>query len=82
VNDETSDPLAILAALGMPELARVTPITGGADTLIWRVEHGDSVSALRVFRSDQTRTVRREVAALTAANAAGVPVPEIRAEGI
>lgn len=75
------DPVAILAALNVTDAVRVAPVTGGQDTAIWRVEHGGEVSALRVFRADQVRMCRREVAAMAVASAGGIPVPMIRAEG-
>ncbi len=79
---EAPDPLAIMEMLGVAGVIQATPVPGGADTIIWRVEETDQVSALRLFRPEQMAMVRREVAAMTAITAAGIPVPEIRAEGI
>ena len=35
---EPLDPLAVLEALGVRDAATVTPVRGGFDTAIWRVE--------------------------------------------
>jgi aminoglycoside phosphotransferase (APT) family kinase protein len=59
-----------------------TPVSGGQDTAIWRVEHGGMVSALRVFRPEQARMCQHEQAAMRIAVAGGLPVPEVRAEGV
>ena len=61
------NPLAILATLGVASPSAVTPVSGGWDTTIWRVEHGRATYALRVFRGDQTAQWRREVAVMEAA---------------
>jgi aminoglycoside phosphotransferase (APT) family kinase protein len=73
------NPLAILAALGVREPSVVTPVTGGWDTVIWRVEHGGATYALRVFRADQAVQWRREVAVMQAVAEHGVPVPRVHA---
>lgn len=57
------------------------PVPGGADTLIWRVEHASQLYALRLFSPDQAAMSRREVAAMETAGSAGLPVPEIHAAG-
>ena len=44
--------VAILATLGMTSPSTVTPVSGGWDTTIWRVEHGRATYALRVFRAE------------------------------
>lgn len=75
------DPLAVLAALGCDAPLHVNSVVGGADTMIWSVEYPDNRFALRLFRSDQTTVVQREVAAMTAAVAGGLPVPRISASG-
>jgi aminoglycoside phosphotransferase (APT) family kinase protein len=82
VSDEPPDPTAILDTLGVAGPARAIPVSGGADTLIWRVEAAGQVSALRLFRPEQAAMAQREVAAMTAARSAGVPVPRVHAEGI
>lgn len=75
------DAHAILASLGVASPDRVAPLSGGWDTTMWRVEHDGAVSALRLFRAEQHRTVAREVAAMRLAREAGIPVPEVRARG-
>ncbi len=62
--------------------ARAIPVSGGADTLIWRIEAAGQVSALRLFRPEQAAMAWREVAAMAATSAAGLPVPRIYAEGL
>ncbi|MDQ3695928.1 MAG: phosphotransferase [Chloroflexota bacterium] len=75
------DPFAILAALGLATPARATPVLGGADTALWRVEAHHRVYALRVLRPDQAGQAQRELAAMTAASAGGVPAPGVHAVG-
>lgn len=75
------DPFAVLAGLGLDGVEGATPITGGADAAIWRVERGAEAFALRVLRPEQAAMAEREAAAMRAALAGGVPVPAIRAEG-
>lgn len=79
---ETSvNPAAVLAAFGIASIAAATPVQGGWDTLIWKVEFGGAAYALRLFRAEQVETCRRETAAMRAAAAHGIPVPHIHAEG-
>ena len=80
--DEPPDPIAILATLGVTDATAATPVSGGMDTAIWRVEAGGQTYALRVFRPDQANGCRREAAAMRAAGAAGLPVPILHAEGV
>lgn len=75
------DPRAILAALGITGVAEARPVSGGADTAIWRVAHGEQLYALRVFRAEQAATYRRELAAMRAAAVGELPVPAIYAAG-
>jgi aminoglycoside phosphotransferase (APT) family kinase protein len=82
VSDQPLDPTDILDTLGVAGPARAIPVAGGADTLIWRVEAAGRVSALRLFRPEQATMAQREVAAMAAAGAAGLPVPQVYAEGI
>ena len=82
IDQDTSDPTAILEALGLSGQTRWTPVLGGADTLIWRIEHRRHPYALRVFRADQAALARREIIAMNAAGSAGLPVPEVHAEGL
>jgi aminoglycoside phosphotransferase (APT) family kinase protein len=81
VNQESSNPAAVLAALGLVGPSRITPVTGGADATIWRVGYGDADYALRLLRADQAAMARREAVAMTAVAAAGIPVPRVLAEG-
>lgn len=80
--DNELNPTAILAMLGLDDIDAVTPVYGGADTAIWRIEHQGRKYALRVFRPEQGPTFRREIAAMHAAAGAEIPVPELHAEGI
>jgi aminoglycoside phosphotransferase (APT) family kinase protein len=75
------DPAAILHHLDINNVTTIAPVHGGEDTAIWRVEHGGATHALRVFRAEQARAFQREVAALSAAAAAGLPVPAVAATG-
>jgi aminoglycoside phosphotransferase (APT) family kinase protein len=80
------EPSALLAAAGWPEPRSVTRITGGWDTLMWRVVTPDGgAHALRAYRPGPGRdvrgTARREVAALRATAGAGLPVPAVEASG-
>ncbi len=77
----TPEPPSVLAAMGLPAPDTVERATGGADTLVWRVELGGGVFALRLLRPGEERRCRREVAAITAAADAGLPVCTVRAEG-
>ncbi len=72
----------ILSELGINSVTSITPVSGGSDTGIWRVEHGTLVSALRVFRREQMETQKREIEAMDVARQAGVPTPMIRAKGV
>jgi aminoglycoside phosphotransferase (APT) family kinase protein len=82
MSDAALDPLAILELLGLHGPARVSPVTGGADMAIWRVEHDGAAYALRVFRAEQAAAFQREIAAMRAAAVQGLPVPAIEAEGV
>jgi aminoglycoside phosphotransferase (APT) family kinase protein len=75
------DPHAILAELGVTDVTRVTPVSGGWDTSLYRVELARSAYALRVFRPEQSTTCQREASVMRTLAAAGLPVPDIRAEG-
>ena len=82
MSDEPVNPTDILNTLAVVGPARTIPVSGGADTLIWRVEAAGQVSALRLFRPEQVTVARHEVAAMAAASAAGLPVPRVYAESI
>lgn len=73
------DPLDILAALGIDHLQALDVITGGTDTLIWKVRYEKRDYALRVFRRDQADGFNTEIAAMQTAIAHGIPVPQIYA---
>jgi aminoglycoside phosphotransferase (APT) family kinase protein len=75
------DPYVVLARLGISGITSVTPVTGGQDTLIWRVERGADTYALRLFRADQREAAQREALAISTAEAL-LPVPKIVAQGI
>lgn len=75
------DPFTILAALGVPDATAATPVSGGQDTAIWRVDRSGGRYALRVFAPGEERKCAREVATMRAAEAGGIPVPAVHAEG-
>lgn len=75
------DPVAILAALGLSGPVRTSPVHGGLDAAIWRVEGADATYALRVLRPEQVPVARREAAAMSTAAAAGLPVPRVHVAG-
>jgi aminoglycoside phosphotransferase (APT) family kinase protein len=79
---DSLDPHAILDHLYFPGVNFVERVTGGADTVIWRVRQGDKSFALRLFRPEQAGTCEREIAAMTAARAGGVTVPDIIRQGM
>ncbi len=76
------DPHTILASLGITGAGTAQPITGGADTAMWRVMWHDQVYALRVFRPEQAAVCAREVRVMGAAAQAGIPVPEVIRKGM
>jgi aminoglycoside phosphotransferase (APT) family kinase protein len=80
--DPALNPAAILSALGITDATAITPVHGGTDTALWRVEHRSLTYALRVFRSEQADTYQRELAALEAARQAHLPVPAIHATSL
>jgi aminoglycoside phosphotransferase (APT) family kinase protein len=80
--DPALKPAAILATLGITDPTAITPVSGGADTALWRVEQGSTIYALRVFRPEQLGTYQREMMAMEAAHNAQLPVPSIHAAGL
>ena len=76
------DPLEPLAALGIEDITGVQPVSGGMDTLIWRVETPRGAFALRLFRPDQQGQCLNEVQAMQIVNTLGVPVPKVTAHGM
>jgi aminoglycoside phosphotransferase (APT) family kinase protein len=74
------DPQAILFALGVQAEARISAVSGGWDTRLWRVETAAGTYALRVFRPEQAQTAVRE--AIVMRNMPPrVPVPKVCAQG-
>ncbi len=78
---ERLDPIAILAALDVTDATAATPVSGGEDTTIWRIDRLSGQYALRVFAPGEERKCAREVATMRAAEAGGIPVPTVYAEG-
>ncbi|QBD81555.1 aminoglycoside phosphotransferase family protein [Ktedonosporobacter rubrisoli] len=78
---ERPDPQAILQALEWPSAVVSAPVSGGTDTLIWRIEKAGKNYALRVYQPGQHETCRREEIVMATARAAGLPVPEVQAVG-
>lgn len=76
------EPNVILAHLGVGSVQSIAQVEGGVDTAVWRVQHGNEVSALRVFRADQAEPARREQIALAASAEAGIPGPTVRMTGV
>lgn len=76
------DPYVILASLGIADADQAQPLEGGKDTAIWRVRWQGQPYALRVFRPEQGPTCAREVSAMRAAAAGGIPVPEVVRQGM
>jgi len=78
---ESLDPFAILAVLGVTDATAATPVSGGQDTAIWRVDRPGGRYALRVFAPGEERKCAREVATMRAAAAGGIPIPMVHADG-
>jgi aminoglycoside phosphotransferase (APT) family kinase protein len=74
-------PEMILSELGQPAARSIAPVTGGADTQIWRVSLPDGDVALRLLRANQQASAVRERAAMDVAREAGIPAPGVRAVG-
>jgi aminoglycoside phosphotransferase (APT) family kinase protein len=79
---EGPEPADVLRALGAAAPERADRVAGGMDTALWRVEVGGRAFALRLFRAEQAAVAEREVAAMAAAAAGGVPVPRVEARGV
>jgi aminoglycoside phosphotransferase (APT) family kinase protein len=79
----TTDSIAgpILAHLGIVDVRSVTPVTGGADGLLWKVETGDDAFALRVLGPDQAKQAEREVLLNQWMSNHGIPAPAVFASG-
>jgi aminoglycoside phosphotransferase (APT) family kinase protein len=78
---EDVDPVAVLAALGISGASEPARVTGGTDTLIWRVEVSGSLYALRLFRAEQHETCHREQLAMSAAEGS-LPIPRLQVQGV
>ena len=76
------DPNAILQTLGLTDVIAVTPVQGGSDATIWRVECIDEIYALRVFGKGQHSDYEREQQVMQETRAAGLPIPQVHAVGI
>jgi aminoglycoside phosphotransferase (APT) family kinase protein len=76
------DPREPLAALGIENVTEVEPISGGMDTLIWRVDTPDGAYALRLFRPEQQDQYANEVRMMQTVGALGVPIPRIIVHGV
>jgi len=75
-------PLEILSTLGINGMPTVTPVLGGFDVAMWKVEHEGQTSALRVFRAGAHEDCEHERGVMEAARAAGLPVPEVQKAGV
>ncbi len=81
VSDGT-DPIRLLDDIGVASRS-LRAVTGGADTLIWRVvaESGPTL-ALRLYRANQHAAAERVLAAHRDAREGELPVPEVVHAGI
>ncbi|GHO50388.1 phosphotransferase family protein [Ktedonospora formicarum] len=75
-------PLEILQTLGINGMPIATPVQGGFDMAMWKVEHEGQISALRVFRVGAHEDCEHEQSVMEAARAAGLPVPEVQKAGV
>lgn len=75
-------PLEILHALGIDDATTITPLQGGYDMAMWKVEYQDQTYALRVFRVGAHEDCAHERVVMQAAHAAGLPVPEVHVAGV
>lgn len=71
------EPGPFLDCLQIGDALVLGPIHGGADAALWRVRQRGVDYALRVLRPEQCNAALRERAAMVAARAAGIPVPEV-----
>jgi len=69
------------AVLGVPTVDGLERLSGGASRETWRFAVGDRPLILQRQRPGSPRDLAVEVAALRAARAAGVPVPEVITSG-
>jgi aminoglycoside phosphotransferase (APT) family kinase protein len=76
------DPWMILQALGCSDALLLDPVSGGSDTLLWRVQTRSGTFALRVFPPGRTAQMEREIAVMQCAADAGISVPRLYATGV
>jgi aminoglycoside phosphotransferase (APT) family kinase protein len=76
------DPLEPLVALGIEDVTGAQPVSGGMDTLIWRVDTAHGTYALRLFQPNQREQCLREIRTMQLVGTLGVPVPGIAAHGM
>jgi len=74
-------PLEMLRALGINGVSTLTPVRGGFDMAMWKVEHDGQAYALRVFRPGAHEDCERERVVMAAARALDLPVPEVQRAG-
>lgn len=74
---EATNPLPILATCGIEHPQQVTRVTGGNDTLLWKVVDARGLFALRLLRAEQQAGWHGELQAMQTAAGAGIPVPTI-----
>ena len=79
---EELDPYAILQSLGLGSVTSITPVLGGFDTAIWRVESAGASYALRVFHRGENDSCHQERQVMELVAQAGLPVPRVYAEGM
>ncbi|HLZ61148.1 MAG TPA: phosphotransferase [Ktedonosporobacter sp.] len=75
-------PLEILHSLGINGTPVATPLLGGFDMAMWKVECEGQAYALRVFRPGQHEDCKHEQVVMAAARAAGLPIPEVHVAGV
>ncbi len=80
MSQDLLNPHELLRALGVEDTHLAEPLGGGwGDTSLWRVEHDDRVSVLRVYPSRQRHIRDREVEILRGVHM--IPVPRVEATG-
>jgi aminoglycoside phosphotransferase (APT) family kinase protein len=80
--DNQFTPQDILRFLGITDTTTITPVLGGSDTTIWRVESAGKICALRLYHPGQVKIWQREQTIMRAAQTGGLPVPHILAADI
>jgi len=82
MEQDACDPFAILKMLGITTTCTVHPVKGTTDSMVWKVKHAEQIYALRVFQKGRHEMWERECIVMQDAYAAGLPVPQIFAQGI